>query len=90
MANQYVDVNTLKYFLYQVHQMEEVLERERFQDHDKEALNLYLDSVKEFADKELYPYFKEMDENPAHHKDGKIYVHDQVKNHESFYPQTIH
>jgi len=79
MANQYVDVNTLKYFLYQVHQMEDLLEKERFQDHDKEALNLYLDSVKEFADKELYPYFKEMDENPAHHKDGKIYVHEQVK-----------
>ena len=37
------------------------------------------ESVKDFADRELFPYFKEMDENPAYHKDGKVFVHDQVK-----------
>ena len=58
MANQYVDVNTLKYFLYQVHQMEDLLEKERFQDHDKEALNLYLDSVKNLPTKSCTPTLK--------------------------------
>ena len=75
----YVDVDTLKYMLYDVHNLEELLSRERFQDHDKESLDMFLDSVKEFADRELFPYFKEMDEHPAYHKDGKVFVHDQVK-----------
>lgn len=79
MPDKYVDVDTLKYMLYDVHGLEELLSRERFQDHDKESLDMFLDSVKEFADRELFPYFKEMDENPAYHKDGKVYVHDQVK-----------
>ncbi len=79
MADKYVDMDTLKYLLYDVHQLEELLERERFQDHDKESLDLFIDSTKAFADKELFPYFKEMDEQPAHHKDGKVHVHPQVK-----------
>ena len=79
MAEKYVDVDTLKYMLYDVHNLEELLSRERFQDHDKESLDMFLDSVKEFADRELFPYCKEMDENPAYHKDGKVFVHDQVK-----------
>jgi butyryl-CoA dehydrogenase len=79
MSTKYVDVDTLKYILYDVHKLEDLLPRERFQDHDKESLNMFLDSVKDFADRELFPYFKEMDEHPAYHKDGKVYVHDQVK-----------
>lgn len=79
MPQKYVDVDTLKYMLYDVHNLEGLLNRERFQDHDKESLDMFLDSVKDFADRELFPYFKEMDENPAYHKDGKVIVHDQVK-----------
>jgi butyryl-CoA dehydrogenase len=79
MPQKYVDVDTLKYMLYDVHNLEGLLNRERFQDHDKESLDMFLESVKEFADRELFPFFKEMDEHPAHHKDGKVYVHDQVK-----------
>ena len=79
MPDKYVDVDTLKYMLYDVHGLEELLSRERFQDHDIASLDMFLDSVKEFADRELFPYFKEMDENPAYHKEGKVYVHDQVK-----------
>ena len=79
MADKYVDIDTLKYMLYDVHNQEQLLSRERFSDHDKESLNMFIDSVKEFADRELFPYVKEMDENPAYHKDGKVIVHDQVK-----------
>lgn len=79
MADKYVDIDTLKYMLYDVHNLEELLTRERFQDHDKESLDLFIDATKSFADKELFPYIKEMDEKPAYHKDGKVFVHDQVK-----------
>ena len=79
MADKYVDIDTLKYLLYDVHELEKLLERERFVDHDKQSLDMFLDSSKDFADRELFPYFKEMDENPAFHKDGQVYVHKQVE-----------
>jgi len=78
MPKKYIDLETLKYILYDVHNLEDLLTRERFQDHDIESLDLFLESVKEFSDRELYPYFKEMDETPAHHKDGTVIVHKQV------------
>ena len=79
MANKYVDIDTLKYLLYDVHKLEELLKKERFVDHEKESIDMFLDSSKDFADRELFPYFKEMDENPAYHKDGQVYVHKQVE-----------
>ncbi|WP_299253852.1 acyl-CoA dehydrogenase [uncultured Aquimarina sp.] len=79
MAKEYIDLDTLKYLLYDVHQLEEVLQQDRFTDHDKESLNLFLNSVKEFSDRELFPYFKEMDEKPAYYKDGCVVVHKQVE-----------
>ena len=79
MASKYIDLSTVKFFMNNVQELETVLEKERFVDHDLESVNLYVDSVKQFADRELFPYFKEMDENPAHYKDGSIHVHQQVE-----------
>ncbi|MFY9241630.1 MAG: acyl-CoA dehydrogenase [Polaribacter sp.] len=79
MSNKYVDIETLKYILYDIHKLEKLLTRERFQEHDLESLNMFIDSVKDFSDRELYPYFKEMDETPAYHKDGTVIVHEQVQ-----------
>jgi len=79
MANQYVNLDNIRFTMFDVHQVEKLFERERFKDLDKEGANLLLDSVKDFADKELYPIFREMDEKPAHFKDGKIFVHPMVK-----------
>lgn len=78
MANQYVDLETLKFLLYKVHTVQDVLDQERYADYDKASIELLLNSVKDFSDKELFPYFREMDEQPAHFKDGEIVVHPQV------------
>ena len=80
MANQYVDLETLKFLLYKVHNVQDVLDQERYADYDKESIEILLNSVKDFSDKELFPYFREMDEQPAHFKDGTIVVHPQVNN----------
>ena len=79
MADKYVDIDTLKYMLYDVHKLEDLLNRDRFVDHDKESLDMFLESTKDFADRELFPFIKEMDEKPAYHNDGKVYVHSQVE-----------
>jgi len=78
MANQYVDLETLKFLLYKVNNLQEVLDQERYADYDQESVDMLLNSVKDFSDKELFPYFREMDEQPAHFKDGEIVVHPQV------------
>ena len=78
MANKYVDLNTVKFFMNNVQELESILSKQRFADHNLESVDMFIDSVKQFADRELFPYFKEMDENPAHYKDGKIHVHQQV------------
>ena len=79
MASKYIDLSTVKFFMNIVQELETVLEKDRFVDYDLESVNLYVESVKQFADRELFPYFKEMDENPAHYKDGSIHVHQQVE-----------
>tara|TARA_B110000091_G_scaffold81306_1_gene89546 strand:+ start:406 stop:2220 length:1815 start_codon:yes stop_codon:yes gene_type:complete len=78
MPKKYIDLDTLKYILYDVRKLEDLLTRERFEDHDMESLDLFIESAKEFSDRELYPYLKEMDETPAHHKNGTVIVHKQV------------
>ncbi len=80
MANQYIDLDTLKYLLYEVHDLQDVLDQSRYGDYDQESIELFLNAVKDFSDRELIPFFREMDEQPAHFKDGEIIVHPQVKN----------
>lgn len=78
MANQYLDIDTLKFLLYEVHDLKKVLAQSRFKDYDQESIELFLNAVKEFSDREMFPFFREMDEQPAHFKDGEIVVHPQV------------
>ena len=62
----YVSVNHLKFLLDEVHNIEEVLQLERFSDYDTEGIHMLLNSTKQLADKELYPYFTEMDLSLIH------------------------
>jgi len=78
MAHDYIDLNTLKFLLYDVHHLDEVLNQERFKDYDRESVDLFINAVSDFSDKELYPYFEEMDAEPAHFEDGEVHVHPQV------------
>ena len=78
MASRYLDLDTLKFLLYDVHKLDEVLLQERFADYDKESVDLFLNAVSDFSDKELYPFFQEMDARPAHFEDGEVHVHPQV------------
>jgi len=79
MAHQYLDLDTLKFLLYDVLELRQVLDQAKFADYDEESIALFLDSVKEFSDREMFPFFREMDEQPAHFKDGEIIVHPQVQ-----------
>ncbi|MGB5360644.1 MAG: acyl-CoA dehydrogenase [Eudoraea sp.] len=80
MASQYLDLDTLKFLLYEVHDLQNVLKQNRHDNYDLESVELFLNAVKDFADRELFPFFHEMDEQPARFEDGEIIVHPQVKN----------
>ena len=41
MSDKYIDIDTLKYMLYDIHKLENLLDRERFVDHDKESLDMF-------------------------------------------------
>ncbi len=79
MKNEYVDITTLKFLLHDVHNIEELLTKERFNEYDRTSIDIFLDSVKSFSDNALFPFIKEMDEKPAYFKDGKIFVHPQFE-----------
>jgi butyryl-CoA dehydrogenase len=78
MARDYIDLNTLKFLLYDVHYLDDVLKQQRFQDYDRASVDLFLNAVSDLSDKELYPYFEAMDADPAHFEDGEVHVHPQV------------
>lgn len=75
----YVNMDTLRFLLTEVHQLGRLFEYQRFADYDEEAVLLFLDSIKDFSDQELYPVYREMDEQPAHFRDGKVVTHPILK-----------
>lgn len=74
----YMSMENLRFTMYGVHNIEKLYQFERFQDYDKESTDILMDSVKDYADKMLYPIFREMDEDPARYEDGKIYTHPKL------------
>lgn len=75
----YTNMDTIRFTLFQVHDLERILQLPRFSEYDTSSVHLFLDSVKAFSDKELFPYIKEMDEKPAYYEDERIIIHPQFE-----------
>jgi butyryl-CoA dehydrogenase len=78
MANQYMSMDNLRFLLHNVHAVSELLSSERFGDYDKESIDMMLDAAKDIADQEMFPVFREMDEQPAYYEEGKIITHPKL------------
>lgn len=76
----YMSLEHLKFLIDEVHDLHNLYKYDRFKDFDKESIDILIDSIKDWADKDFYPYYKEMDEKPAYFKDGKVHSHPQIKN----------
>lgn len=74
----YMSMEHLRYLLYDVHDVEQLFQYERFADYDKDSVNMLLNAVKSYSDNVLYPPFAEMDAKGAYFEDGKIIVHELV------------
>lgn len=77
--SQYLSMETLKFLINDVHNISELFSIDRFKEYDKESVDILLDSAKDWADKEFYPYYREMDEKPAYFDNGRVKSHPQIK-----------
>ena len=60
MASKYIDIKTVKFFMNSVQELEKILNKERFTDHNSESVDLYIDSVKKFADREFLFHWEDI------------------------------
>lgn len=74
----YLSMETLQWQLFDVFDLESLTRYPRFQDHDAVSFKQILETVKKFADSELYPTLREMDAEPARFEDGTVKVHPAV------------
>jgi len=74
----FVDMDHLRFLLHEVLDVSALCAYKRFEDYDRESFDILMNSTKDYADKHMYHLNKEMDEQPAHYKDGKIIVHPAV------------
>lgn len=76
--NRYMSMEHLKFLLTEVHSLKTILEKERFVDYDEQTVLITLEAIKDWADKEFYPYYEEMDQSPAYFDNGTVKSHPQV------------
>ncbi len=74
----YLNMDTLRFQLFGVHDLSRLFAYERYAEYDKGAIEIFLDAVKDFSDQDLFPYFREMDESPAKFEAGTVKVHPQI------------
>ncbi len=74
----YMSMDDLRFVLHDMLQVEDLCSLERYKDYDKANFDILLDSTKAYADKVIYPSYREMDQQPARYEDGKIIVHPVV------------
>ena len=75
----YMCMDTLRFLLHDVHDINELFQLEKYADYDSEAADILLDSAKAWGDQDFYPYYREMDEKPVYYKDGKVHAHPILK-----------
>lgn len=76
--SQYISIENVKFALFEMLQSQNLSSIPRFAEYDLENSHILVDSMKDYADKVMYPTFKEMDEQGAYYEDGKVIVHPVV------------
>ena len=81
MTKQYISMENLRFLLYEVHTVQDLLTYKQFEHIGGiEEMDGLINSAKTIADKEMFPFFKAMDQSPVVYKQGMIRSHPQLKN----------
>jgi alkylation response protein AidB-like acyl-CoA dehydrogenase len=76
----YTSMEFLRFILFEVHHVETLFELENFSHLDREQAWMIVESAKQLADQEMFPYFKILDEHPATYDgNGGVKTHPQLK-----------
>lgn len=80
MANKFISLKNLKFLLYDVHNVSQFTENyDYYKMHDIESFDFMLDAAYQIAEKELFPFYQDMDKNHVPEVvDGKTNSHPQV------------
>lgn len=76
----FTSMEHLRFLLFDVHHVEELFTYDRFAHLDSEQAWMIIESASLFAEQEMFPWFREMDEQPAKY-DGKggVITHPQLR-----------
>ncbi len=79
--SRYTSMEHLRFLLHEVHTITDLFKYPRFSHLEKEQVDMLIQSAKDFADRDLYPFFREMDQQPVQY-DGKggVETHPQLQN----------
>lgn len=75
----YISLQNLEFLLYDVHQAHLLTQNKLFSNHTKQDFDLMLSSALEMGDRLMRPYNRIMDANEPQLVDGKIIVHEKIK-----------
>ncbi len=75
LGDKFYNREHLNFILFDVLKADTVTKYNYFSDHDKEALQMYIDATDQFAKEYLFPYLVEMDRKQPELINGRIHVH---------------
>lgn len=75
LEKKYASMENLRFLLYEVFEADKLSENPKFQDYDKDSIDLMISSAKQLADTHMFPIFQEMDAFGSNLVDGVLKVH---------------
>jgi len=71
----------LRFLLHEVHAITDLFSYPRFSHLEREQVDMLIQSAKDFADRDLYPFFRVMDQQPVRYNGkGEVETHPQLQN----------
>jgi len=79
MAEKFISDRNLRFLLYEVFDVESLLQYPRYADHSKEVFDMVLETAMKMARDLFKPVLTEMDRNQPRYEKGEVRVHPQVR-----------
>lgn len=79
MSRKFYSKEHLRFLLYDVHQVQQLLGYPRYSDHDRESFDLFLEATEDMSREHLLSIFTEMDREEPQLIDGRIRVHPNMR-----------
>lgn len=79
MAEKFISERNLKFLMYEVYKVEDLLKYPRYADHSREVFDMLLDTAMKMGKTLFNPIFSEMDKKAPEYVNGEVKVHPAVR-----------